>query len=151
MAQRKGEDYVATRLRAPKKPLVIFPRTLSDTTAPAYGRGAVGELDDDLTRQHSGEPVGERIVVTGRVLDGDGRPVSNSLVEIWQANAAGRYTHHLDQLPDEEEANAVDPVLSSIEDRDLRRTLIARDEGGALRFDIHVQGDGQTAFFEFGR
>jgi hypothetical protein len=45
MAQRKGEDYVATRLRAPKKPLVIFPRTLSDTTAPAYGRGAVGEGD----------------------------------------------------------------------------------------------------------
>ncbi|MDF2704207.1 MAG: protocatechuate 3,4-dioxygenase, beta subunit, partial [Rubrobacteraceae bacterium] len=69
------------------------------TTGPAYGRGAVEELDDDLTRQHSGEPVGERIIVTGRVLDGDGRPVRNSLVEIWQANAAGRYTHHLDQHP----------------------------------------------------
>jgi protocatechuate 3,4-dioxygenase beta subunit len=90
---------VATRLRAPKKPLIILPRTLSDTTAPAYGGGAVGELDDDLTRQHSGEPVGERIIVTGRVLDGDGRPVRNSLVEIWQANAAGRYTHHLDHHP----------------------------------------------------
>jgi protocatechuate 3,4-dioxygenase beta subunit len=64
-------DYVATRLRAPKRPLVILPRTLSDTTGPVYGRGAVGELDDDLTRQHSGEPLGERIVVTGRVLDGD--------------------------------------------------------------------------------
>jgi protocatechuate 3,4-dioxygenase, alpha subunit len=51
-------------------------------------------------------------------------------------------------FPDEEEANAVDPVLSSIEDRELRRTLIARDEGDALRFDIHLQGDGQTAFFE---
>jgi protocatechuate 3,4-dioxygenase beta subunit len=115
MARRKGEeaagyrlgddppylypDYVATRLRAPKKPLTILPGTLSDTTAPAYGRGAVGELDDDLTRQHSGEPVGERIIVTGRVIDGDGRPVRNSLVEIWQANAAGRYTHHLDQHP----------------------------------------------------
>jgi protocatechuate 3,4-dioxygenase beta subunit len=73
MAQRKGEDYVAT-------PLIIIPRTLSDTTAPAYGRGAVGELGDHLTRQHSGEPVGERIVVTGRVLDGDSRPVRNSLV-----------------------------------------------------------------------
>jgi protocatechuate 3,4-dioxygenase, alpha subunit len=52
-------------------------------------------------------------------------------------------------FPDEEEANAVDPVLSSIEDRELRRTLIARDEGDSLRFDIHLQGDGQTAFFEF--
>jgi protocatechuate 3,4-dioxygenase beta subunit len=80
MAQRKGEDYVATRLRAPNKPLIILPRTLSDTTAPAYGRGAVGELDDHLARQDSGEPVGERIVVTGRVLDGDSRPVRNSLV-----------------------------------------------------------------------
>src|SRR5215203_3075248 len=115
MAQRKGEqiaeyrhendppylypDYVATRLRAPKKPLVILPRTLSDTTGPAYGRGAVEELDHDLTRQHSREPLGERIIVTGRVLDGDGRPVKSSLVEIWQANAAGRYTHHLDQHP----------------------------------------------------
>jgi protocatechuate 3,4-dioxygenase, alpha subunit len=52
-------------------------------------------------------------------------------------------------FPDEEEANAVDPVLSSIEDQELRRTLVARDERGALRFDIHLQGDGQTAFFGF--
>jgi protocatechuate 3,4-dioxygenase, alpha subunit len=52
-------------------------------------------------------------------------------------------------FPDEEEANAVDPVLSSIEDQGFRRTLIAHDEGNALRFDIHLQGDGQTAFFEF--
>ena len=68
-------DYVATRLRAPKKPLIILPRTLSDTTGPAYGRGPVGELDSDLTRQHAGEPLGERFFVTGRVLVGDGRPV----------------------------------------------------------------------------
>ena len=52
-------------------------------------------------------------------------------------------------FPDEEEANAGDPILSSIEDQELRRTLLARDEGDALRFDIHLQGDGQTAFFEF--
>src|SRR5215212_12160614 len=106
MAQRKGEeaagyrceddppylypDYVATRLRAPKEPLIILPRTLSDITGPAYGCGPIRELDDDLTRQYSGEPLGERIIVTGRVLDGDGRPVRDSLVEIWQANAAGR-------------------------------------------------------------
>jgi protocatechuate 3,4-dioxygenase beta subunit len=90
-------DYVATRLRAPKMPLVILPRTLSDITGPAYV--PIGELDDDLTRQHSGDPLGERIIVTGRVLDGDGRPVRNSLVEIWQANAAGRYTHENDRHP----------------------------------------------------
>jgi protocatechuate 3,4-dioxygenase beta subunit len=92
-------DYVATRLRAPKKPLLILPRTLSDTTGPAFGRGPIGELDTDLTRQHAGEPLGERIIVTGRVLDGDGRPVRSSLIEIWQANAAGRYTHHPDRHP----------------------------------------------------
>jgi protocatechuate 3,4-dioxygenase beta subunit len=90
---------VSTRLRAPKEPLIILPRTLSDTTGPAYGRSSVGELDHDLTRQHEGEPLGERIIVTGRVTDGDGRPVRNSLIEIWQANAAGRYTHHLDRHP----------------------------------------------------
>ena len=92
-------DYVGTRLRAPKRPPIILPETLSDTTGPAFGRGPIGEVDDDLTRQQSGEPLGERIIVTGRVLDGDGRPVRNSLIEIWQANAAGRYTHQLDQHP----------------------------------------------------
>jgi protocatechuate 3,4-dioxygenase, beta subunit len=92
-------DYVATRLRAPEEPLIILPETLSDTTGPAYGRGPVGELDYDLTRQHDGEPLGERIIVTGRVSDGEGRPVRGSLIEIWQANAAGRYTHHLDRHP----------------------------------------------------
>jgi protocatechuate 3,4-dioxygenase, beta subunit len=92
-------DYVATRLRAPKKPLIILPRTLSDTTGPAYGRDPIEELDNDLTSQHSGEALGERIIVTGRVLDGNGRPTRGSLIEIWQANAAGRYTHHLDRHP----------------------------------------------------
>ena len=92
-------DYVATRLRAPKKPLIILPKTLSDTTGPAFGRGTVGELDYDLTRQHEGEPLGERIIVTGRVTDGDGRPVRNSLIEIWQANSAGRYIHKNDRHP----------------------------------------------------
>jgi protocatechuate 3,4-dioxygenase, beta subunit len=92
-------DYVATRLRAPKKPLIILPKTLSDTTGPAFGRGTLGELDYDLTRQHEGEPLGERIIVTGRVTDGDGRPIRNSLIEIWQANSAGRYIHKNDRHP----------------------------------------------------
>jgi protocatechuate 3,4-dioxygenase beta subunit len=92
-------DYKSTRLRAPKEPLVILPEALADISGPAYGRGWIGEADDDLTRQHGGEPLGERIIVTGRVLDGDGRPVRNGLVEVWQANAAGRYTHENDAHP----------------------------------------------------
>jgi protocatechuate 3,4-dioxygenase beta subunit len=92
-------DYKSTRLRAPEKPLVISPHTLSEVTGPVYGHGLIGELDNDLTRQHEGEPLGERIIVTGRVLDGDGRPVRNSLIEVWQANAAGRYVHQCDRHP----------------------------------------------------
>jgi protocatechuate 3,4-dioxygenase, alpha subunit len=155
----------------------------------------------------------ESIWIKGTVYDGACEVVPDAMVEIWQANTAGRYEHSTDDsedlsldedftgfgrsgtdaggefsfltvkpgpvpgpdgqpqaphvmvsvfargllkrlvtrvyFPDEEEANAVDPVLSSIEDKDLRKTLIARDEGGTLRFDIHLQGDRQTAFFEF--
>jgi protocatechuate 3,4-dioxygenase beta subunit len=92
-------DYRSTRLRVPKRPLVILAHTLSEVTGPVYGHERVGELDHDLTRQHEGEPLGERIIVAGRVVDGDGRPVPNTLVEIWQANAAGRYVHRVDQHP----------------------------------------------------
>ena len=74
-------------------------QTLSELTGPVYGHESIGPLDDDLTRNgaKTGEPLGERIIVTGRVLDETGRPVRNTLVEIWQANAAGRYVHHVDQ------------------------------------------------------
>jgi len=89
-------DYVGTRLRAPKNPLVLLPTSLSELTGPVYGDGALGETDADLTRQHAGEPLGERITVTGRVLGSDGRPLRGQLVEIWQANAAGRYRHPVD-------------------------------------------------------
>ena len=92
-------DYKSTSLRAPEKPLIISPHTLSEVTGPVYGHGRIGKLDNDLTRQHEGEPLGERIVLTGRVLDGDGRPVRNSLIEVWQANAAGRYVHQGDRHP----------------------------------------------------
>jgi protocatechuate 3,4-dioxygenase beta subunit len=83
--------------RAPSRPLVIIPQTLSELTGPVYGHESVAEGENDLTRQHPGEPLGERIIVTGRVLDEDGRPVANTLVELWQANAAGRYVHVADQ------------------------------------------------------
>jgi protocatechuate 3,4-dioxygenase, alpha subunit len=144
----------------------------------------------------------EAIRIDGTVYDGEGEPVADAMVEIWQANrddlsldedfsgfgrsgtdgggefsfstvkpgpvpgpdgqlqaphvmvsvfARGLLKRLVTRIyfPDEQEANAADPVLSSIEDRELRRTLIARDEGDALCFDIHLQGDGQTAFFEF--
>jgi protocatechuate 3,4-dioxygenase, alpha subunit len=151
------------------------------------------------------------IRLLGSVFDGEGTPVDDGLIEIWQANAAGRYAHpedsredvpledgfsgfgrcatdtegryefitikpgavpgpegrlqapHIDvslfargllnrlvtriYFPDEEKANAADPVLGLIEGEDARRTLIARPEDGALRFDIHLQGEDQTAFF----
>lgn len=92
-------DYQSTRRRAPAKPLIALKHTLSEATGPVYGREAVGALDSDLTLngRRNGEPLGERIVVTGRVLDEAGRPVRNTLIEIWQANAAGRYVHTADQ------------------------------------------------------
>ena len=92
-------DYRSTQLRAPKKPLVVLRHTLSELTGPVYGDDAVEERDSDLTRQHDGDPLGERIIVTGRVLEEDGRPVRNALVEVWQANAAGRYVHQSDRHP----------------------------------------------------
>jgi len=91
--------YRSTALRHPKEPLVIIPQTLTELTGPAYPYGRIGTSDSDLTRQHEGEPLGERIIVQGRVLDDHGRPIPNTLVEIWQANAAGRYAHRVDQHP----------------------------------------------------
>ena len=86
-------DYKSTRLRSPTRPLVIIPQTLSEITGPVYGHESLQEGDNDLTRQHNGEPLGERIIVTGKVSDENGRPVPNTLIELWQANAAGRYIH----------------------------------------------------------
>ena len=86
-------DYRATRVRSPQLPLIPLPHTLSEITGPVYGDRSVGELDHDLTGQHAGEPIGERIILHGRVVDGDGRPVRGTLLEIWQANSAGRYRH----------------------------------------------------------
>ena len=91
--------YGSTVKRAPSKPLILLPHTLSETTGPVFGHSAVAAGDSDLTRQHAGEPLGERIIVSGRVLDQDGRPVPHTLIEIWQANAGGRYVHVRDQHP----------------------------------------------------
>jgi protocatechuate 3,4-dioxygenase, beta subunit len=90
-------DYKATALRHPKQPLVVLPPALVEHSGPVFGHDAVGPLDHDLTRQHQGDPHGQRIVIEGRVVDDDGRPVRHALIEVWQANAAGRYAHKVDQ------------------------------------------------------
>ena len=92
-------DYRSTVRRAPSRPLVLLPHSLTELTGPLLGADRVGALDHDLTRQHPGEPLGERIIVHGRVLDGDCRPVPQTLIEVWQANAAGRYAHGGDRHP----------------------------------------------------
>jgi protocatechuate 3,4-dioxygenase beta subunit len=89
--------YVSSIKRAPKQPLISIPITLSEITGPAFPKEIVSPEAFDLTRQHKGEPLGERIAVSGRVVDEDGRPIRHTLVEIWQANAAGRYLHKNDQ------------------------------------------------------
>jgi protocatechuate 3,4-dioxygenase, beta subunit len=89
--------YVSSLKRAPAKPLVFIPHTLSEVTGPHFSEEDIGPPIVDLTRQHNSPPLGERIIVSGRVLDEDTRPVPHTLVELWQANAAGRYLHPGDQ------------------------------------------------------
>ena len=89
--------YKSTRLRHPREPLIAIPQTLSELTGPVAPYDRIGRCDNDLTRQHQGTPIGERIIVAGRVLDEFGRPVPGTLVEIWQANATGRYAHDVDR------------------------------------------------------
>ena len=89
--------YVSSRRRAPSKPLVQIPQTWSELTGPSWGLQDVAAGACDLTSQHAGKPIGPRIVVSGQVTDEDGRPVAHTLIEIWQANAAGRYLHRNDQ------------------------------------------------------
>jgi protocatechuate 3,4-dioxygenase beta subunit len=88
-------EYKSTILRSPTRPLMIVKEYLKDVTLPAFGESAIGKLDNDLTKnaRRNGEPIGERIKVTGKVMDEYGRPLSNVLIEIWQANSAGRYIH----------------------------------------------------------
>ncbi|MFI6520622.1 protocatechuate 3,4-dioxygenase subunit beta [Spirillospora sp. NPDC050679] len=102
-ASHPARDYAPYRssvLRHPAQPLVtVKDPDAVELSGPVFGVTDVTALDHDLTRQHQGEPLGERITVTGRVLDSAGRPVAGQLVEIWQANAAGRYAHQRDDHP----------------------------------------------------
>jgi protocatechuate 3,4-dioxygenase beta subunit len=98
--------YRSTALRHPKQPLIYLPHTITEITGPQLGPDrVVGEHDNDLTVQHEGSPIGERITVSGRVLDTDGKPLRDTLVEIWQANAAGRYDHRWDRWAAELDPN----------------------------------------------
>ena len=89
--------YESTIKRAPQQPPIPLPHSLSEVTGPKWERSALRPSDGDLSRQHKGEALGQRIIVTGRVLDEDGRPQRGMLIEIWQANACGRYIHQNDQ------------------------------------------------------
>ena len=89
--------YRATQWRAPSRPLAPIPEELHSLEGPVFGDDVVERSDNDLTEQRGGEPLGERIIVHGRLLGDDGRPIRNALIEVWQANAAGRYLHDVDQ------------------------------------------------------
>jgi protocatechuate 3,4-dioxygenase, beta subunit len=114
--------YGSTVRRAPSQPLIFLPHTRSETSGPIFRPSTISEADSDLTRQHAGEPQGQRIIVTGRVMDDSGRAVPNALIEIWQTNAAGRYRHALDDHP-----APLDPNFTG-----AGRTLT--DKNGVYRF-----------------
>jgi protocatechuate 3,4-dioxygenase, beta subunit len=118
-------DYHSSALRHPTHPLLRLPAELADPTdltGPVFGSDAVAPGDSDLTIGPTGEAVGQRIVLTGRLLDGAGRPIRHSLVEIWQANASGRYRHQGDQWP-----GSLDPNFTG-----AGRALT--DDDGSYRF-----------------
>ena len=121
-------EYVGTRLRAPKEPLVVIPATFRVHGAGVTASRSLADTDADLTRQHDGEPHGQRIVVTGRVLGADGKPVRGQLVEIWQANAAGRYRH------------AVDTHDAPLDPNFAAAGRCLTDDDGTYRFDTVMPG-----------
>jgi protocatechuate 3,4-dioxygenase beta subunit len=115
--------YASSVKRAPAQPPVRIPATLTEVTGPgAVWDRLLGPAMMDLTRQHTGEPIGQRIIVSGRVLDEFGKPVARTVVEIWQANAAGRYIHASDQW------NApIDPNFTGV-------GRVVTDDQGRYRF-----------------
>ncbi|QNK80611.1 protocatechuate 3,4-dioxygenase subunit beta [Nakamurella sp. PAMC28650] len=114
--------YRSTALRHPLRTPVDLPQRLTEITGPVLGDRKPTEIDADLTRQHEGEPQGQRIIVQGRVLDSDGRPLPHTLIEVWQANSGGRYRHVRDRW-----ASPLDPNFSG-----LGRTMT--DAFGRYRF-----------------
>ncbi|GAB3135799.1 protocatechuate 3,4-dioxygenase subunit beta [Marisediminicola antarctica] len=111
--------YRSTGLRHPTHELMRADPEEIERVSPTFGHSDVNVLESDLTIQHAGEPIGERITVSGRVLDGEGRPVRGQLIEVWQANSAGRYVHKRDQHP-----APLDPNFSGV------GRAITGDDGG---------------------
>lgn len=91
-------NYKTSVTRSPRSSLISIPQTASEITGPTFGHDDIGPLDHDLIKNYAqtGDPIGERIIIHGRVLDENARPVPNTLVEVWQANAGGRYRHKKD-------------------------------------------------------
>lgn len=140
--------YVGTRRRSPARPLILLPHTLSEVTGPLFGHEKVTEVDQDLTRQHAGEPLGERIVVSGKVMDEGGRAVAHSLIEIWQANAAeGIFTTTIIMLP-----RLIPTFLARDERLPMRKGIIASSPfvpepiPGAI---MTMRGDRLTFIFRY--
>jgi len=92
----RHDPYVATQKRSPALAPIAIAQTLSEVTGPHVGNESIKSGDNDLTACGASAPIGQRILVTGRVLDENGRPIRDALVEVWQANAAGRYRHPRD-------------------------------------------------------
>jgi protocatechuate 3,4-dioxygenase beta subunit len=117
--------YRSTALRAPRRALVAVPQSTGELSGPAFGHDALGPLDNDLIRNYAtdAEAVGERILVHGKVLDENARPVPGALIEIWQANAGGKYRHVSDQYK-----AALDPNFSG-----CGRVITDADGGYAFR------------------
>ena len=117
-------DYKTSVARSPRYSMISLQQSLSEITGPTFGHGDIDPIDNDLIKNYAktGDPVGERIIVHGRVLDENARPVPHTLVEIWQANASGRYRHKKDSY-----LGALDPNFGGCE-----RTL--SDENGYYFF-----------------
>lgn len=115
-------EYESTRRRAPSHQPIRIPPTRSELTGPRVWSGSVGVAEADLTHFDGGEAIGERIIVSGRVMDEDERPLADTLIEIWQANAAGRYAHEADQ-----HHAPLDPHFSGV-------GRVVTDATGAYRF-----------------
>jgi len=119
--------YRSTTFRAPRRALLSLPQSVGELSGPVFGHGALDPLDNDLIRNYAttGDAIGERILVHGTVMDGNGRPVPGTLIEIWQANAGGKYRHVNDKY-----MAALDPnfggcgrVVSDAEGRYSFRTV----------------------------
>ena len=119
--------YKTSGARSPRYPLLSLQNSLSEITGPVFGHNELGPLDNDLLKNyaHGGEPIGERIVVHGRVLDEEARPVPGALVEFWQANAGGRYRHKKDTYlaPIDPNFGGCGRTLSDAEGRYVFRTV----------------------------